>query len=49
MTEHQCWSDYAYGIDTEYCREYCELYGKGKCRYDPDTKKMMVRDEEGSE
>lgn len=46
MTEHQCWSDYAYGVDSEYCRTYCPIYGTGRCRYDPDTKKMMVRDEE---
>ena len=45
MTEHQCWTDYAYGVDGEYCRTNCTLYGTGRCRYDPDTGKMMVKDE----
>lgn len=44
MTEHPC--ENPNGWDGEYCRTYCLLYGTGRCRYDPDTKKMMVRDEE---
>ena len=27
----------------EWCREYCPDYGTGKCRYDPKTRKMMVK------
>lgn len=27
----------------EFCREYCLNYGTGRCHYDPETKKMMVR------
>lgn len=27
----------------EWCREYCMLYGTGRCRYDPDIKRMLVR------
>ena len=46
MTEHQCQMDRIYGVDGEYCRTHCLLYGTGSCRYDPKTKRMMVKDEE---
>lgn len=49
MTEHQCWTDHAYGTDSEYCREFCPIYGTGRCRYDPETKKMMVKEEESND
>ena len=49
MNEHQCETDRIYGTDGEWCRTYCPLYGTRKCRYDPITKKMMVKDEEESQ
>lgn len=27
----------------EWCREYCMLYGSGRCHYDPDFKRMVIR------
>lgn len=33
--------------DSEWCREYCLLYGTGKCRYDPEIRKCVVEDDEG--
>ena len=27
----------------EWCREYCMLYGSGRCRYDKDTGRMLIR------
>ena len=47
--ETQCFADYAYGIDGEWCRNYCPLYGTGKCRYDATIGKMMVKDDGGEQ
>lgn len=44
MSEHECQNPN--GWDSEYCRTYCLLSGTGRCRYDPKTHKMMVKDEE---
>ena len=44
-TEHEC---HAPGADPgagEWCREYCTIYGTGRCHYDNKTGKMMVIDE----
>lgn len=30
----------------EWCKEYCTVYGTGRCRYDERTKKMMVMTED---
>lgn len=45
ITERQCETDRLYGTDGEWCRTYCPIYGTGRCHYDPETKKMMVREE----
>lgn len=42
--EHECMI--AGAGDGEYCREYCLNYGTDRCRYDPETRKMMVKDGE---
>ena len=28
----------------EWCREYCMFYGTGRCHYDKDTGRMLIRD-----
>ena len=27
----------------EWCKEYCMFYGSGRCHYDPDFKRMVIR------
>ena len=27
----------------EWCREYCMFYGTGRCHYDKDTGRMLIR------
>lgn len=34
------------GDGGEWCREYCLLYGQGRCRWDADKHRCMVRVEE---
>lgn len=29
----------------EWCKEYCMFYGSGRCHYDKDTKRMLIRGE----
>ena len=45
MIEHECYHSKHYGVDSEWCREWCMNYGTGKCRYDHKTGKMLVKDE----
>lgn len=48
MTEHRvCTLPGA--LDGEWCRYYCPNYGTGVCRYDADTKEMLVKVEERKE
>lgn len=30
----------------EWCKEYCQIYGTGRCRYDPDIGRCVVTQEE---
>ncbi len=35
--------------DGEWCRTYCLNYGTGRCRYDPESGKMIIKVKEGKE
>jgi hypothetical protein len=28
---------------SEWCKEYCPFYGRGFCRWDSDTNRMMIK------